>query len=142
MLKVTHLVHRYPDGRRFLTALSVPHLEAYDGEAWCITGPSGSGKSTFLHCLSGLLRPTEGDISYKGRSLPLICRTQTLMCFGAAPLAASIKSLTSCPFFQPGITSSLAPILAVYRKRRPKLDCQLLQKRWASCTFFPITPMN
>ena len=52
MLKVTHLVHRYPDGRRFLTALSVPHLEAYDGEAWCITGPSGSGKSTFLHCLS------------------------------------------------------------------------------------------
>ena len=32
---------------------------------------AGSGKSTFLHCLSGLLRPTEGDISYKGRSLTL-----------------------------------------------------------------------
>ena len=98
MLKVTHLVHRYPDGRRFLTALSVPHLEAYDGEAWCITGPSGSGKSTFLHCLSGLLRPTEGDISYKGRSLTLDMSDADLDVFRGRTIGCLYQKFNLLPF--------------------------------------------
>lgn len=30
-----------------------------------IQGPNGSGKSTLLKCLSGMLRPSEGDITWK-----------------------------------------------------------------------------
>ena len=82
------------------------------------------------------------DISYMGRSFTFDMSDADLDVFRGRTIGCLYQSLTSCPFFQPGITSSLAPILAVYRKRRPKLDCQLLQKRWASCTFFPITPMN
>ncbi len=45
-------------------------VRALDGVTWtfprggftAVMGPSGSGKSTFLHCASGLDRPTEGTV--------------------------------------------------------------------------------
>ncbi|NBK93805.1 ABC transporter ATP-binding protein [bacterium 1XD21-13] len=39
------------------------------GDFISITGPSGSGKSTLLHLLSGLDRPTSGDLAYDGREI-------------------------------------------------------------------------
>ena len=32
------------------------------GEAVSVIGPSGSGKSTILRCITGLLRPQQGEI--------------------------------------------------------------------------------
>lgn len=34
------------------------------GEILAVTGASGSGKSTLLHCLAGIVRPDEGEVSY------------------------------------------------------------------------------
>lgn len=34
------------------------------GEFVCIVGPSGVGKSTALNCISGLLRPTQGSLTF------------------------------------------------------------------------------
>ena len=39
------------------------------GEFVCIVGPSGAGKTTLLRCLSGLLKPTGGDVLFEGRRL-------------------------------------------------------------------------
>ena len=39
------------------------------GEFVCIVGPSGAGKTTLLRCLSGLLKPTEGDVLFEGHRL-------------------------------------------------------------------------
>lgn len=36
------------------------------GEVLAVLGQSGSGKSTLLHCLSGILRPTAGEVWYRG----------------------------------------------------------------------------
>ena len=33
----------------------------------CLIGPNGAGKSTVLKCVSGLLRPREGDVTFDGR---------------------------------------------------------------------------
>lgn len=63
MILVQNLICEFPDGEgKKLRALSVPDFSLDDGGLAVITGPSGTGKTTFLHCLSGMLTPSYGDI--------------------------------------------------------------------------------
>lgn len=39
------------------------------GEIVAVTGPSGCGKSTLLHCLSGILRPDQGEVWFQHRNI-------------------------------------------------------------------------
>ena len=39
------------------------------GKMYCIIGKSGAGKTTLLSLLSGLAKPSEGDILYDGKSI-------------------------------------------------------------------------
>lgn len=41
-------------------------LEVEAGSVTCLIGPNGAGKSTVLKVVSGLLRPREGTVVYKG----------------------------------------------------------------------------
>jgi putative ABC transport system ATP-binding protein len=47
-------------------ALRGANLAVKSGEIVAIMGPSGSGKSTLLHCLAGIYRPDDGEISFDG----------------------------------------------------------------------------
>jgi len=40
-----------------------------DGGAYALLGPSGCGKTTLLNCVSGLLRPSQGTISFDGNDV-------------------------------------------------------------------------
>lgn len=62
-LAVRDLVHDLRPGERLL---SLPALDLAPGGLIVLTGPSGSGKSTLLHLLAGLIRPTEGSVSWNG----------------------------------------------------------------------------
>ena len=42
------------------------------GKMYCIIGKSGAGKTTLLSLLSGLAKPTSGDIVYDGKSISKI----------------------------------------------------------------------
>ena len=44
-------------------------FEIFSGEIVILTGSNGAGKSTLLNCLSGLLRPTNGNILVEGFDL-------------------------------------------------------------------------
>ncbi len=46
------------------------------GEIVAVTGPSGCGKSTLLYCLSGILTPDAGDVTYAGRLVGQMSETQ------------------------------------------------------------------
>ena len=50
-------------------ALFTLDLEIRPGEIVILTGPNGAGKTTLLLCLSGLLRPTRGNILVEGYDL-------------------------------------------------------------------------
>lgn len=50
-------------------ALAGVSLAIGAGETVAIMGPSGSGKSTLLHCLSGVLTPDDGEVTFDGGTL-------------------------------------------------------------------------
>ena len=49
-----------------------------EGGITCIVGPNGAGKSTLLSTISGLLRPREGKIRFKGRVISGLSPRQIL----------------------------------------------------------------
>ncbi|SDG56631.1 putative ABC transport system ATP-binding protein [Lentzea fradiae] len=52
----------YGSGSGAVTALDDVTLTVRRGTFTAVMGPSGSGKSTFLHCASGMDRPTSGQV--------------------------------------------------------------------------------
>jgi len=53
-------------------------LDVPEGGITCIVGPNGAGKSTLLSTISGLLRPSEGEIRFKGRVISKLSPRQIL----------------------------------------------------------------
>ena len=49
--------------------LRVESLDIQSGETLTVVGPNGAGKSTLLLTLARLLKPSQGDILYEGKSL-------------------------------------------------------------------------
>jgi branched-chain amino acid transport system ATP-binding protein len=62
MLKVTDLHAGYA-GSEVLHSLS---MQVGDGESVVVLGPNGHGKSTLLRAISGLIRPTAGQVEFDG----------------------------------------------------------------------------
>jgi len=52
-----------------LTALDDVGFEIRRGEIRAIIGPNGAGKSTFFNCLTGVLRPSAGQILFNGEDI-------------------------------------------------------------------------
>jgi len=53
-----------------LTAVNKVSLTVHPGEIVGLIGPNGAGKTTFFNCLTGLYRPTSGEVRFKGEVLP------------------------------------------------------------------------
>lgn len=65
------LAHAYgPDPRSDEDYALLPLRFTFDdGGAYALLGPSGCGKTTLLNCISGLLRPSQGTVSFDGRDV-------------------------------------------------------------------------
>jgi branched-chain amino acid transport system ATP-binding protein len=48
-------------------ALSGVSLELYQGEMLAIIGPNGAGKTSLFNCMSGIYRPTSGELIFDGK---------------------------------------------------------------------------
>lgn len=52
-----------------LVAISDMNFVVNEGEVVGLIGPNGAGKTTAFNVITGFLRPTEGDVRYRGSSL-------------------------------------------------------------------------
>lgn len=52
-----------------LRALSSVSLDLYPGSVTALIGPNGSGKSTLVNVISGIYKPTSGNIIFKGQEI-------------------------------------------------------------------------
>jgi branched-chain amino acid transport system ATP-binding protein len=52
-----------------LQAISMVDLTVEAGEIVGLIGPNGAGKTTLFNCVTGLLRPTSGEILYRGEPI-------------------------------------------------------------------------
>ncbi|MGA2549160.1 MAG: ABC transporter ATP-binding protein [Burkholderiaceae bacterium] len=64
-----NLVRWFGQGETRTTAVDHASLKAHFGEMLFLVGPSGSGKTTLLSMLSGILRPSGGQVTIKGQNI-------------------------------------------------------------------------
>ena len=69
IISCENLTKTYGSAAAPVYALQDVSLAFEQGSFTAITGKSGSGKSTLLHLLSGLDRPTSGEVIYQGKNL-------------------------------------------------------------------------
>ena len=65
IIRFENLSKKYGD-RKVVDNLN---LEIQQGELFGLLGPNGAGKSTTILMLSGLVKPTQGNIYVKGENL-------------------------------------------------------------------------
>jgi len=69
LFKLDHVTQRFRLPQGDVTVLNDVSFTAAEGEFIAIVGPSGAGKSTILRLISGLLKPSQGQVIYKGKPL-------------------------------------------------------------------------
>jgi lipooligosaccharide transport system ATP-binding protein len=77
--------------KRFGDRVAVKDLDLciYPGECLGLLGPNGAGKTTIIYMLLGLVRPTSGEISIFGESIPERLK-QVKLRIGVVPQADSL----------------------------------------------------
>jgi len=69
LIKLKNLKKIYRMGDEKIAAVNNVTLDFYQGETSCLLGKSGSGKSTLLNLISGLEKPTKGEIIILGKHI-------------------------------------------------------------------------
>ncbi|MBL0373624.1 ABC transporter ATP-binding protein [Rhizobium sp. KVB221] len=68
ILSVKNVTASY--GRGILRVLNNVSVDIHPGQTLAVVGESGSGKSTLARAITGLLPPSDGEVSFDGRKLP------------------------------------------------------------------------
>jgi len=69
LIDLRDVVKTYKTGAGSLTVLKEVTLKVYPSEFISIVGPSGSGKSTLLNMITGIDRPTQGQVFVGGEAV-------------------------------------------------------------------------
>jgi putative ABC transport system ATP-binding protein len=69
IIEIKDVVKRFPVGDTEITILKGISFQVQKGEFVSIVGPSGNGKSTLLNMVTGIDRPSEGEIIVTGQEV-------------------------------------------------------------------------
>jgi putative ABC transport system ATP-binding protein len=76
IIQVKDVVKRFPVGDTEITILKGISLQVKKGEFLSVVGPSGNGKSTLLNMITGIDRPSEGEIIVTGKPIHKLSENQ------------------------------------------------------------------
>jgi len=76
IIQVKDIVKKYKVGDSEVTILKSISFDVHRGEFVSIVGPSGNGKSTLLNMITGIDRPSAGDITVTGRDVNKMSENQ------------------------------------------------------------------
>jgi len=76
IVEVIDVVKSFPVGDGEITILKGISFEVKGGEFVSIVGPSGNGKSTLLNMITGIDRPTDGEVVVTGREVHKMSENQ------------------------------------------------------------------
>ena len=65
MISIKSVSHTYNGAQQ----ITFKDWEINNGEQWLLLGQSGSGKTTLLHILTGILKPTQGEVNINETSI-------------------------------------------------------------------------
>ena len=69
IIEIKDLIKRFPVGDDEITVLKGISFDVENGEFVTIVGPSGNGKSTLLNMITGIDRPSAGEVFVTGRQV-------------------------------------------------------------------------
>ncbi len=69
VLEIGDVSRTFKDGRKRLTAVNEVSLSLRRGETFGLVGESGSGKTTLAKCVTGLIAPDTGTVTFEGKLL-------------------------------------------------------------------------
>ena len=52
-----------------IVALNRVEMNVKPGQIHAVIGPNGAGKTSLFNCINGVYKPSEGDISFEGKSI-------------------------------------------------------------------------
>ncbi len=76
LVQVKDVVKTFPVGDGEITVLKGVSFDVDNGEFVAIVGPSGNGKSTLLNMITGIDRPTQGDVIVTGKEIHRMSENQ------------------------------------------------------------------
>jgi branched-chain amino acid transport system ATP-binding protein len=86
LLHIEHLTHYFGG----LRAVQDFNLELQPGELVAIIGPNGAGKTTVFNLITGVYRPTEGNMLFQGQSLVGL-QTHKIISMGVARTFQNVR---------------------------------------------------
>jgi len=76
VIDMRNIVKRFPVGNSEVTVLHGISFDVMPGEFVSIVGPSGNGKSTLLNMVTGIDRPSDGEVVVTGRDVHTMSENQ------------------------------------------------------------------
>ena len=76
VIDMRNIVKRFPVGNSEITILHGVSFQVHKGEFVSIVGPSGNGKSTLLNMVTGIDRPSDGEVIVTGQPVHSMSENQ------------------------------------------------------------------
>ena len=125
LLEASHVTMQFGG----LTAVNDVSLNVHAGEIFGLIGPNGAGKTTFFNCLTGLYKPTSGEVRFAGEVLPpqprLVVRAGMARTFQNIRLFHNMTALENVMvgMYSRTKTNAIDAILRLPRHRSEELAC-------------------